>query len=243
MALEPNRSLVGVLLGFTCVFFLFVKRQEKKPPVDDAELLLQSAQSQMREAQAKNRERAVEAITQKNNLQALADQTRKMVIDLEERAELARHKGSADRADALLAERDQYQATLTQVQNSLASAIETSEAVKTAMRREEERIRAQTAQALAMKAQQRQAQIEFEMEKSRLGLTTTKAGELFERAQSRIQQAQARRDLMAQMRKTVGVLEEAAEAAASSGDGVLNRRLLSAREALAKAGLNPKLWQ
>ena len=52
-----------------------------------------------------------------------------------------------------------------------------------------------------MKALYKQAQIEFEIEKSRLGMTTTKAGALFERAQAKIQQAQARRDLMAQMRR------------------------------------------
>ena len=71
-------SLLGVLAGFACVFPLLVKR-EKKMPGSSAEVLLQNAQEQMREAQAKNRERAVQAITQKNNLQALADQTEKRV--------------------------------------------------------------------------------------------------------------------------------------------------------------------
>jgi len=238
MLAEPSRPLVGVLLGF----FLFVKR-DKKPPQDDGELLLQSAQQQMREAQAKNRERAVQAITQKNNLQALVDQTQKTVTDLEERAEFARQKGNADRADALLAERDKYQSTLTQVRYSLTSAVTTSEAVKAAMRQEEEAVRAQTAQALAMKAQYRQAQIEFEIEKSRLGMTTTKAGEWFERAQAKIQQTQARRDLMAQLRKTAELLEEAAEVAAREGDAALSRRLLSERDELKKAALSPKLWE
>jgi len=243
MPTEPNRPLLGVLLGFACVFLLFVKREEKKPAIDDAETLLQLAQQQMREAQAKNRERMVQVITQKNNLQALMDQTQKTVADLEERTELARQKGNTDRADALLAERDKYQSTLTQVQASLTSAVATSEAVKTAMRREEESIRARTAQALAMRASYKQAQIEFEIEKSRLGMTTTKAGAWFERAQAKIQQAQARRDLMAQLRKTAEVLEEAAEAAAREGNTALSRRLLSERDELKKAGLNTKLWR
>jgi len=63
-------SLIGVLAGFACVFSLLVKR-EKKMPGSSADALLEQAQAQMREAQAKNRERAVQAITQKNNLEAL----------------------------------------------------------------------------------------------------------------------------------------------------------------------------
>ena len=97
MPTEPNRPLVGVLLGFACVF-LFVKR-EKKPPADTAEALLEAAQQEMREAQAKNRERAVQAITQKNHLQALADQTQKMVNNLQAKAQKAREDGDAGLAN------------------------------------------------------------------------------------------------------------------------------------------------
>jgi phage shock protein A len=242
MPTEPNRPFIGVLLGFACVFFLFVKREEK-PPQDGADLLLQSAQQQMREAQAKNRERAVQAITQKNNLQAMVDQMQRMVSRLEEQAKAAGQEGNTEREQDLLAERGQSLLTLTQTQASLQAAIETTEAVKTAMRREEERIRAQTAQALAMKAQQRQALIELTIEKSRLGMTTSYASDLFERAQAKIQQTQARRDLMAQLRKTPEVLEEAAEAASREGDTALSRRLLSERDELKKAALSPKLWE
>ena len=86
-------------------------------------------------------------------------------------------------------------------------------------------------------------QIKFEIEKARLGMTTTKAAEWFKRVQSKIQQAQARRDLMARIRKTAEVLEEAAEAAERGGDLALSRRLLSEREELRKTALNPRLWQ
>ena len=242
MSTEPNRPLLGVLLGFACVFFLFVKREERRPPVDDAELLLQSAQQQMREAQAENRERAVQAITQKNNLQAMVDQMQRMVSRIEEQAETASQAGDTERQQDLLSERGQSLLTLTQTQASLTAAIETTEAVKTAMRREEEAIRARTAQALAMKAQHRQAQIEFLIEKSRLGMTTTKASDLFERAQAKIQQAQARRDLMARIRQATEALEEAAEAAERGGDAALSRRLLLERDGLKRAALDPKLW-
>ncbi len=242
MPTEPSRLLVGVLLGFACVFFLFVKREEKKPRIDDAEALLQRAQQQMREAQAKNRERAVQAITQKNNLQALADQTQKMVDNLATKAHKAHEEGDLDLERQLSIEQDRYQRSLDRMGTGLQSAIEAAEAVKVAMRREEETIRSKTAEALSMKALYRQAQIEFEIEKSRLGPTTSYATDLFERAQAKIQQTQARRDLMAQVRKATEILEEAAEVAARAGDMALSRRLLVERDELKKAALNPKLW-
>ena len=243
MPTEPNRPLLGVLLGFACVFFLFVKREEKKPPVDDAEMLLEHAQQQMREAQARNRERTVQAITQKNNLQALFDQTQKMVNNLRAKADKAHAEGDIGLERQLRAEQERYQRSVQQMETSLRRAIETTEAVKTAMRGEEEAIRARTVQALAMKTFYKQAQIEFEIEKNKLGMTTTKVGDLFERAQAKIQSAQARRDLMARIRKAAETMEEAAGAAERSGDAALSRRLLSERDALKQAALNPKSWQ
>ena len=242
MPTEPNRPLLGVLLGFACVFFLFVKREEKKPPVDDAEMLLEHAQQQMREAQARNRERTVQAITQKNNLQALFDQTQKMVNNLRAKADKAHAEGDIGLERQLRAEQERYQRSVQQMETSLRRAIETTEAVKTAMRGEEEAIRTRTVQALAMKTFYKQAQIEFEIEKNKLGMTTTKAGDLFERAQAKIQSAQARRDLMARIRKAAEVLEAAAEEAARKGDAALSRRLLSERDGLKTAALDPKLW-
>ena len=241
MPTEPNRPLVGVLLGFACVFFLFVKRVEK-PRVDDAEAILQHASSQMQGMQENNRERIVQVITQKNNLQALVAQMERMVARLEEQAQAVGQAGDTEREQSLLAERGQSLLTLAQTQKSLQSAIEMTKAVKTAVRREEEAIRARTAQALAMKAQYKQAQIEFEIEKSRLGMTTTQAAQWFERAQAKTQQAQAWRDLMAQIRKAAEVLQEAAEAAERGGDAALGRRLLSERDGLRRGALDPRLW-
>ena len=60
----------------------------KLDQLEDPEILLAQAQQEMREAQAKNRERAVQAITAKNNLQAEVDKTQKMVNNLQAKAEL-----------------------------------------------------------------------------------------------------------------------------------------------------------
>ena len=242
MPTEPSRPLLGVLLGFACVFFLFVRREEKKPPLDNAERMLERAQQQMHEVQARNRERMVEAITQKNNLQALLDQTEKMVENMRAKADNAYAEGNIVLERQLRVEQQRYQQSVQQMETSLQSAIKTTEAVKIAMRAQEESVRTRTAQALAMRASYKQAQIEFEIEKSRLGMTTTKAGDLFERAQAKIQSSQARRDLMGRIRQAAEALEEAAEAAERNGDAALSRRLLSKRDDLKRAALDPELW-
>jgi len=163
----------------------------KLDQLEDPEILLQQAQQEMKEAQAKNRERAVQAITQKNNLQALVDQTQKMVDNLQAKAEIALKNGDRDLAKQLLIEKGQYDATLTSTKASLQQALETTEAVKTAMRREEERIRAKTAQALSMKAQWKQAQIENSMNKALEGMSSAGTDAAFERAASKISNARS----------------------------------------------------
>ena len=163
----------------------------KLDQLEDPEILLQQATQEMKEAQAKNRERAVQAITQKNNLQALVDQTQKMVDNLQAKAELALRNGDRELAKQLLVEKGQYDATLQSTKVSLQQALDTTEAVKVAMRREEERIRSKTAQALAMKAQWKQAQIETSMNKALEGMSADGTDQAFERAAAKISNARS----------------------------------------------------
>lgn len=232
-------SLLGVLLGFLCVFPLLVKR-EKKAPILTSEVLLRLAQQQMREAQAKNRERAVQAITQKNHLQALLDQTKKTLERLTQQAEASTE---GERIEERLAERDKYQETLAQLEVSLASATTTTEAVKTAMRREEERIRAMTAEALALKAEEKQAQIEMAIAKSKMAMTTNLATDLFVQAREKIKQEAAQRDVIVQTGKTVEVLDAAIEEASQARNEPLRQRLAASRDALRDSALNASLWK
>lgn len=234
-------SLLGVLAGFACVFPLLVKR-EKKPPGSSAEALMQKAQQQLREAQAKNRDRAVQAITQKNNLQALVDQTQKAVARLTERLETSSF-GDEETRQNLLVERSKHEETLAQVQASLVTATATTEAVKTAMRREEERIRAMTAEALALKAQEKQAQIETAIAKSKMAMTTNLATDLFVQAREKIKQTAAQRDVIVQIGKTVEVLNAAVEEAANAGNESLRQILAATRDALRQSALNASLWK
>ncbi len=159
--------------------------------MEDPEILLAQAQQEMKENQAKNRERAVQAITQKNNLQAEVDKTQKMVANLQAKAELALKNGDRDLARQLLVEKQQYDSTLTTMSASLQSAQETIETIKTAMRREEERIRAKTAQAMALKTQWKQSQIEISINKAMEGMTTDGTDQAFERAQNKISNARS----------------------------------------------------
>ena len=159
--------------------------------LEDPEILLQQAQQEMRENQAKNRERAVQAITQKNNLQAESDKTQKIVDNLQAKAELALKNGDRDLARQLLVEKGQYETTLATIKQSLQSAVETTEAIKTAIRREEERIRAKTAQAMAMKTQWKQSQIEISLNKALEGMTTDGTDAAFDRAAAKISNARS----------------------------------------------------
>ncbi|GAB4454075.1 MAG: PspA/IM30 family protein [Armatimonadaceae bacterium] len=158
--------------------------------VEDPELLLQQAQEEMRSVHAKNRERAVQAITQKNNLQQMVDDLQKKVDTLQSKAELALKRGDRDLALQLLKEKQGYEQTLQMTRTQLEQAIETSEAVKKAIKHEEERIRQKTAEALALKAQWKNAQIQIEMDKalqSIQGIEDT--DQAFTRAQQKIKNA------------------------------------------------------
>ncbi len=163
----------------------------KLDQLEDPEILLAQAQQEMREAQAKNRERAVQAITAKNNLQAEVDKTQKMVDNLQAKAELALKGGDRDLARQLLVEKGQYETALTSLKGSLDQALQTTEAVKVAMRREEDRIRSKTAQALSMKAQWKQAQIENSMNKALEGMSADGTDQAFERAAAKISNARS----------------------------------------------------
>lgn len=171
----------------------------KLDQLEDPEILLAQATQEMKAAQAKNRERAVQAITAKNNLQAEVEKTQKTVTNLQAKAEIALKNGDRDLAKQLLIEKSQYETALTSLNVSLQQALETTEAVKAAMRREEARIREKTAQALSMKSQWKQAQIENSMNKALEGMSADGTDQAFERAAAKISntrsEGQARTEL------------------------------------------------
>lgn len=163
----------------------------KLDQLENPEILLQEAAREMRENLAQNRQRAVTAITQKNNLKALIEEHEKRVSQLEAQAEMAVKKGDRDLARRLLREKLTFQETVTSTRASYDQAVQASEAIKVAIRRQEETVRQRTAEALAKRAQWKQAQIQIEIDKALNGLTFEDESSAWERAGEKIRTAQS----------------------------------------------------
>src|SRR2546421_4766640 len=169
---------------------------------EDPEVIMNDSLREMKDNQIKNRERAVQAITQKNNLQNLVDQEEKITRNLEAKATMAIQRGNRELARQLLREKGMQDSTLNQLRTSLKQAEDTSEAVKTAIRREEERFRVKTAEALALKANMKQAQIQIEINKALDGMQQDDTAQSWDRAEDRIRSMQSEASARAEVAKT-----------------------------------------
>ncbi|MBV9852236.1 MAG: PspA/IM30 family protein [Armatimonadetes bacterium] len=198
-------------------------RPKPEPPLDP-EVLLQQAQQEMRENQAKNRTRAVEAITQKNNLQAELGKTRKIVDNLQAKADLAASHNDFDLRHQLLGERQHYLLLLARQQALLDKATETTEMIKAAIRGEEERIRRKTAEAMALRTMWKQSQIVASLPMPLEQATADEAT-----VQKRLD------DVLQQIEKTRGRLIQEAQAAIVRGDLETALSLLSEQQDLGQA--------
>jgi phage shock protein A len=163
----------------------------KVEQLEDPEILLDQARREMQETLARNRERAIQAITQKNLLQAEVDKLEKTVRDLERKAELALQQGKRDLALQIIREKKAQESALESLRASLQQAIETVESVKQAIRRQEEEVRVKTAQALALKARWKQAQIQNAINKALEGISVEALESSWGAAEQRIQRAEA----------------------------------------------------
>src|SRR5258706_4913102 len=169
---------------------------------EDPEVIINESLREMKENQVKNRERAVQAITQKNNLQNLVDQKEKLTRNLEAKATTDLQAGNRELARQLLREKGLHDTTLVQLRGSLKQAEETSEAVKTAIRREEERFRVKTAEALALKANLKQSQIQIQINKALDGMQLDETVQSWGRAEERIKTMQSEAAARAEVAKT-----------------------------------------
>jgi len=159
--------------------------------LEDPEVLLDQARREMQQTLARNRERAIQAITQKNMLQAEVEKLERAVRDLERKAELALQQGKRDLALQIVREKKAQESALETMRASLQQATETVEAIKLAIRRQEEEVRVKTAQALAMKARWKQAQIQTAINKALEGISVENIESSWATAEQRIQQAEA----------------------------------------------------
>lgn len=173
---------------FNWVKALFNRTMDR---VEDPDIMLDQARRDMSQALVSNKEKAVQAITQKNRLQLMLDDERKKANQLEAQAGTALKAGDRELATRFMREKMNHDATIATLQGSYDQAVATVEQVKVALRRQEEEVRKKTAEALAMKAQWKQAQIQNSISKALEGLTFENQFEGFGAAQERIREAQS----------------------------------------------------
>lgn len=163
----------------------------KVEDLENPEVLLDQARREMNEMLARNRERAIQAITQKNLLQVEVEKIEKSVRDLDKKAELALKQGNREIALQFVREKKAQESALGTMRQSLEQAIQTVDTIKTAMRRQEEEVRVRTSQALALKARWKQAQIQTAINKALDGMSLESVESSWETASQRIQEAEA----------------------------------------------------
>lgn len=139
--------------------------------LEDPEIMLDQARRDMTQALVANREKAVQAITQKNRLQGMLDEATRKSTQLETQAAAALKSGNRELAKGFLREKATNDSTIETLRTTLAQAVETVENVKVAIKRQEEEVRRKTAEALALKAQWKQSQIQSSITRALEGLT------------------------------------------------------------------------
>ena len=118
----------------------------------EADSIINAGLRDLKSVQIRNRERAVQAITQKNYLQNLVENEERLIERLEEKAEVAKRCADSVLLNELLHEVELRRSVLGQLRKSLLTAERAAEAVKNAVRKEEEFFRVKTAEALAFRA-------------------------------------------------------------------------------------------
>ncbi len=199
--------------------------------VEDPEVMLDQARRDMQATMIANKEKAVQAITQKNRLDQMLTERRSASETLEKQATMALKQGKRDIAQALMREKINNDAVVTQLQGSYDQAVQTVDAVKIAIKRQEEEVRKKTAEALALKAQWKQAQIQSSISKALDGLTFENQFEGFGAAQERIRMAQSEASARNEMQseslqgKVAALQDSAADAEAEEALQALEARL------------------
>jgi phage shock protein A len=171
--------------------------------VEDPDILLDQAKREMSQTLAQNRERAVQAITQRNLLQQQYDDLKGRSQKLEQQATLALQQGNRDLARQLVREKATNDATIASLEKTLANAQQAVEAIKLAIKRQEDEVRKRTAEALAAKAQWKQAQIQNSIAKALEGMTFENEYEssysaAMEKIKSVSAEAEARNEMLGQ---------------------------------------------
>lgn len=160
--------------------------------LEDPEIMLDQAKREMMEVLVENREKAVQAIAARNNLQRMVDEAKARSEKLEKNAEMALLSGNRELAKQFLSSKATYDQSSSGLEGALEKADAVVDSVKIAIKRQEEQVRQKTAEALALKAQWKQAQIQNSITKALDGLTFDNQYEgAFADARERVESMQA----------------------------------------------------
>ena len=97
-------------------------------------------------------ERAIVAITLRNNLQNRAEDLLREIQRLEAKSKIARGRGNRAESEQYLRQKRHYEALLPEAEAALARAEAAAEQVKAMVKREEEYVRQKAAEIRALKA-------------------------------------------------------------------------------------------
>lgn len=175
---------------------LFNRTMDK---LEDPEMMLEQAKRDMQGALQANQEKAVQAITQKNNLEAMLAEQKKKSQALENQATMALKQDKREIATQLMREKMNVDASVAQLQQSYEQAAATVEQIKLGIKRQQEEVRKKTAEAMVLKTQWKQAQIQNSISKALEGLSFENQYEGFgavgEKIREKQSEAAARQEL------------------------------------------------
>ena len=167
--------------------------------VEDPEIMLDQARRDMQQALSQNQEKAIQAITQRNQLEKMLQDHQAKSKALESQATMALKSGDRELARNMLREKANVDSNITGLQATYDQASATVDNVKQAVSRQREEVQKKTAEALALKAQWKQAQIQNSIAKALDGLTFENQFEGFGAAQEKIRTAQSEASARSEM--------------------------------------------
>lgn len=169
--------------------------------VEDPEMMLEQARRDMNQALLGNKEKAVQAMTQRNRLAGMLKEQQDKSSKLESQAAMALKQGNRDLATQLMREKMTVDGSVATLQQSYEQANVTVDQVKIAIKRQEDEVRRKTAEALTLKTQYKQAQIQTSINKALEGLTFddqfggSSFGTASERIKEKMSEAEARQEM------------------------------------------------
>jgi hypothetical protein len=135
----------------------------KKPRPFDPDIAIANARQDLEDTYARYREQAVQAITQKNNLQQMVDDLTRKIDQLGEQAQLTEDCGDPERAILLRKEQEGYRVSKGVMAESLAEACEATEVVKLQVLLEQEAVNKRIAHLETLKTEWKASQVSGEL--------------------------------------------------------------------------------